>query len=45
MDFAKKVPLMRYGTQMTKLYCLFWKVENDTEKIQGFAKMLKSKFT
>lgn len=45
MDFAKKVPLMRYGTQMTKPYCLFWKVENDKEKIQRFAKILKSKFT
>lgn len=45
MDFAKKIPLMRYGTQMTKPYCLFWKVENDTEKIQRFAKILKSKFT
>lgn len=45
MDFAKKIPLMRYGTQMTKPYCLFWKVENDKEKIQRFAKILKSKFT
>lgn len=45
IDFAKKVPLMRYGTQMTKPYCLFWKVENDKEKIQRFAKILKSKFT
>lgn len=45
MDFAKKVPLMRYGIQMTKPYCLFWKVENDKEKIQRFAKILKSKFT
>lgn len=45
MDFARKVPLMRYGTQMTKPYCLFWKVENDKEKIQRFAKILKSKFT
>ena len=44
MDFAKKVPLMRYGTQMTKPYCLFWKVENDKEKIKRFAKILKSKF-
>ena len=44
MDFAKKIPLMRYGTQMTKPYCLFWKVENDKEKIQRFAKILKSKF-
>ena len=26
MDFAKKIPLMRYGIQMTKPYCLFWKV-------------------
>lgn len=45
MDFAKKIPLMRYGTQMTKPYCLFWKVENDKENIQRFAKILKSKFT
>lgn len=45
MDFAKKIPLMRYGTQMTKPYCLFWKVENDSEKIRRFAKILKSKFT
>lgn len=44
MDFAKKIPLMRYGTQMTKPYCLFWKVENDTEKIQRFSEILKSKF-
>ncbi|MBO5033241.1 MAG: LysR family transcriptional regulator [Lachnospiraceae bacterium] len=44
MDFEKKIPLMRYGTQMTKPYCLFWKVENDKEKIQRFAKILKSKF-
>ena len=45
MDFAKKVPLLRYGTQMTKPYCLFWKVENDSEKIQRFAQILKRKFT
>lgn len=45
MDFAKKVPLIRYGTQMTKPYCLFWKVENDKEMVQRFAKILKSKFT
>lgn len=45
MEFAKKIPLMRYGTQMTKPYCLFWKVENDNEKIWRFAKILKSKFT
>lgn len=45
IDFAKKIPLMRYGTQMTKPYCLFWKVENDNEKIQRFAGILKRKFT
>ena len=45
MDFAKKVPLMRYGTQMTKPYCLFWKVENDNEKIQRFAGILKKYFS
>lgn len=45
MDFARKIPLMRYGTQMTKPYCLFWKVENDCEKIQRFAGILKQKFT
>lgn len=44
MDFAKKIPLMRYGTQMTKPYCLFWKVENDNEKIQRFAGILKKYF-
>lgn len=45
MDFAKKIPLMRYGTQMTKPYCLFWKVANDNEKIRRFAEILKRKFT
>lgn len=45
IDFAKKIPLVRYGIQMTKPYCLFWKVENDKEKIQRFAKILKNKFT
>lgn len=45
MEFAKKIPLMRYGTQMTKPYCLFWKVVNDTEKVQQFAEILKRKFT
>lgn len=45
MDFTKKIPLMRHGIQMTKSYCLFWKVENDSEKIQRFARILKSKFT
>lgn len=45
MDFAKKIPLIRYGIQMTKPYCLFWKVENDNERIQRFAQILKSKFT
>ena len=45
MDFAKKVPLMRYGTQMTKPYCVFWKVENDNEKIQRFAGILKKYFS
>lgn len=44
MEFAKKIPLMRYGTQMTKPYCLFWKVANDKEKIREFAKILKRKF-
>ncbi|HCT92544.1 MAG TPA: hypothetical protein DF613_14375, partial [Lachnospiraceae bacterium] len=44
MDFAKKVPLMRYGTQMTKPYCLFWKVENDKEKIQRFAMLAAGKY-
>lgn len=45
MDFAKKIPLIRYGAQMKKPYCLFWKVENDNEKIQRFAEILKRKFT
>lgn len=45
MDFARKIPLMRYGTQMSKPYCLFWKVENDCEKIRRFAEILKQKFT
>lgn len=45
MDFAKKIPLVRYGMQMTKPYCLFWKVENDNEKIQRFAEILKRNFT
>lgn len=44
MDFAKKIPLMRYGTQMTKPYCLFWKVEKDNERIQRFAEILKKYF-
>lgn len=43
--FAKKIPLVRYGKQMTKPYCLFWKVENDNEKIQRFAEILKKHFT
>lgn len=45
MDFTKKIPLMRYGTQVTKPYCLFWKVENDSEKIRRFARILKKEFT
>lgn len=44
MDFAKKIPLIRCGTQMTKPYCLFWKVENDCEKIRQFAQILKKEF-
>lgn len=44
MDYVKKVPLMRYGTQMTKSYCLFWKVTNDNERIQQFAEILRKKF-
>lgn len=44
MEFAKKIPLIRYGIQMTKPYCLFWKVENDSRKIQQFAQILKRKF-
>ena len=44
MDFAKKIPLVRYGKQMTKPYCLFWKVENDNEKIRKFAEILKKHF-
>ncbi len=44
LDYAKKIPLMRYGTQMTKPYCLFWKVENDSETIKSFAEILKTKF-
>lgn len=45
MDYAKKIPLVRDGTQMTKPYCLFWKVENNNEKIKSFAEILKTKFT
>lgn len=45
INFAKKIPLIRYGKQMTKPYCLFWKVENDNEKIQRFAEILKKHFT
>lgn len=45
INFAKKIPLVRYGKQMTKPYCLFWKVENDNEKIQRFAEILKKHFT
>ncbi len=45
MDFARKIPLVRYGIQMTKSYCLFWKAGNDNKKIQRFAQILKSKFT
>lgn len=44
MDFAKKIPLVRYGKQMTKPYCLFWKVEHDNEKIRKFAEILKKHF-
>lgn len=44
MDFAQKIPLMRGGAQMTKPYCLFWKVENDNERIRRFAEILKRKF-
>ncbi|MDE6626550.1 MAG: LysR family transcriptional regulator [Lachnospiraceae bacterium] len=44
IDFARKIPLMRYGIQMTKPYCLFWKVANDDERIQRFAQILEKKF-
>lgn len=44
MDFARKIPLVRYGKQMTKPYCLFWKVEHDNEKIRKFAEILKKHF-
>lgn len=42
--FARKIPLVRYGKQMTKPYCLFWKVEHDNEKIRKFAEILKKHF-
>lgn len=45
MEYAKKIPLLRYGTQMTKPYCLFWKVANDNERVKQFAEILKRKFT
>ena len=44
VDYAKKIPLMRYGLQMTKPYCLFWKVSNDHETIKCFAELLKKRF-
>ena len=44
MEYVKKIPLMRYGIQMTKTYCLFWKISNDNEKIRRFAEILKRKF-
>lgn len=44
LEFARKIPLMRNGTQMTKPYCLFWKVGNDNEKIRRFAGILKKHF-
>lgn len=44
LEFARKIPLVRNGTQMTKPYCLFWKVGNDNEKIRRFAGILKKHF-
>lgn len=44
LEFARKIPLVRNETQMTKPYCLFWKVGNDNEKIRRFAGILKKHF-
>lgn len=44
-DYVKNIPLVRDGVQTKKLYCAFWKKENNSEQLEAFAELLKEAFT
>lgn len=47
IDFGsviRRVPLYRGGTQITRNYCAFWKVDNSGYYIEEFGELLKKQF-
>ena len=41
---VSRIPLMRNGEQVTKVYCAFWKKDNSGYYIEEFADMLREQF-
>ena len=41
---VKRIPLLRAGSEITRMYCAFWKKENSSPYIDRFARILKSQF-
>ena len=41
----KRIPLLRGGNPIRRIYCAFWKKDNDNEYIDPFARLLKEQFT
>ena len=41
----KRIPLLRGGNPVRRIYCAFWKKDNDNEYIEPFARLLKDQFT
>lgn len=41
---VSRIPLVRNGEQVTKVYCEFWKKDNSGYYIEEFADMLKARF-
>lgn len=41
----KRIPLLRGGNPIRRIYCAFWKKDNGNEYIEPFARLLKDQFT
>ena len=41
----KRIPLLRGGNPIRRIYCAFWKKDNGNEYIEPFARLLKEQFT
>lgn len=39
-----RIPLVREGSRMKRIYCAFWKIENSGYFVEAFSEILKAKF-